>query len=122
MSIAPLLVAILVLTNNVLHLAWQDLTFADGQVVKVQGPGGLVFLAYGYVLSTLALVVLAWLFLRSPRHRWPVAIILAGAMAGRVLFTLALAPVPPSGLLFSVPPHRGRVRGVCRRPVRLSHL
>jgi PAS domain S-box-containing protein len=104
LSIPPLLVAAIVLTDNVHHLAWRGLAFADGQVVKVQGPGALVGLAYGYVLSTLALIVLAWLFLRSPRHRWPVAIILAGATAARVLFTLELAPVPPSGLLFNVPP------------------
>ncbi len=104
LSIPPLLVAVMVLTDNVHHLAWRDLAFADGQVVKVQGPGALVSLAYGYVLSTLALVVLAWLFLRSPRHRWPVAIIFAGATAARVLFSLELAHVPPSGLFFNVPP------------------
>jgi len=104
LSIPPVLVAAMVLTNNVYHLAWRYLAFADGQVVKVQGPGALVALAYGYVLSTLALIVLAWLFLRSPRHRWPVAIILAGATAARVLFTLEEAHVPPSGLLFTMPP------------------
>jgi PAS domain S-box-containing protein len=104
LSILSLLCMGMVLTDSIHHLAWRGLAFADGQVVKVQGPGTLVFLAYGYVLSTLALVVLAWLFLRSPRHRWPVAIILAGATAARVLFTLELARVPPSGLLFSMPP------------------
>jgi PAS domain S-box-containing protein len=61
-------------------------------------------LLYGYGLAILALIILAWLFVRSPRHRWPVAIMFAGATAGRVFYTLEAAHVLPTGLPFNVPP------------------
>jgi signal transduction histidine kinase len=104
LSIPSLLCLGMILTDSIHHLSWRGFTFADGQVAPVRGPGNLLFLAYGYGLAILALVVFAWLFVRSPRHRWPVAIMLAGAMAGRVLYTLEAAHVLPSGLPFNVPP------------------
>ncbi len=104
LSIPPLLAATIALSNDVHHLAWRSLVAVDGQVAPVYGPASLVFLAYGYLLSTPALIVLAWLFLRSARHRGPVAIIFAGAMAARVLFALKIAYVPPTGLPFNMPP------------------
>ena len=68
----PCLLSIgLILTNNLHHLVWQGFTF-DREVVPLNGPGYWIFLVYGYGLGVLNLVVLAWLFIRSPQHRWPV--------------------------------------------------
>ena len=39
-------------------------------------------------LTLVNLVVLVWLFIRSPQHRWPVALMVTGQIAGRVLFAV----------------------------------
>jgi len=103
LSIPPLLRMGLVWTDSIHHLSWRGFTFADGLVVPAQGPANMVYLAYGYGLAILGVFILAWLFVRSPRHRWPVAIMLAGATAGRVISTLETAHVLPTGLPFNVP-------------------
>jgi PAS domain S-box-containing protein len=50
-------------------------------------------------LGIVNLVVFAWLFLRSPQHRWPVAIMLIGQVVARALYLLeatqALQPALP---------------------------
>jgi len=104
LSVPSLLCLGMILTDSIHHLSWRGFTFADGQVVPLRARGNLLFLAYGYGLAIVGLVVFTWLFVRSPRHRWPVAIMLAGATAGRVLYTLEAAHVLPSGLPFNVPP------------------
>jgi signal transduction histidine kinase len=104
LALPPLLVAAMVLTNDALHLAWRGFVIVDGQVVPVQAPWTWVGWAYAYLLSPLALIALAWLYLRSPRHRWPVAILFAGATAGRVLYVLEATSLLPAGLLLNVSP------------------
>ncbi len=44
-----------------------------------------IFAAYALGLTLLNTVALLWLFVRSPLHRWPVAMMLAGQLAGRIL-------------------------------------
>jgi signal transduction histidine kinase len=87
LSFAPLLLVILVLTNGLHHLAWSGFTY-DGSVIPLRGPGIWSLIAYGYGLGLLNLVVLVWLFLRSPQHRWPVAIMVAGQIGMRVIYLL----------------------------------
>jgi PAS domain S-box-containing protein len=87
LSIAPLLLVILVLTNNLHHLAWSGFTY-DGSVIPLRGPGIWSLIAYGYGLGVLNLIVLVWLLLRSPQHSWPVAIMVAGQIGMRVIYLL----------------------------------
>jgi PAS domain S-box-containing protein len=55
------------------------------------------------LLWVLNLVILGWLFLRSPQHRWPVGLMLSGQLVGRTLFLMErvflLRSVPPLDLL-----------------------
>jgi PAS domain S-box-containing protein len=46
------------------------------------------FISYGILLGILNLLVLVWLAISSPVHRWPVAIMLVGQMIGRLGYTL----------------------------------
>jgi signal transduction histidine kinase len=103
LSIPPLLLLGLALTNDLHHLLWRGF-MVDGTVIPLRGPANWACFAYGYGMAILAVVVFAWLFVRSPRHRWPVAFMLTGQMVGRVVFLLEAAQVLPSGLLFNVPP------------------
>jgi PAS domain S-box-containing protein len=47
-----------------------------------------VFISYGILLGLFNFLVLAWLAISSPVHRWPVAIMLVGQMIGRLGYTL----------------------------------
>jgi PAS domain S-box-containing protein len=97
LSIPCLLNLAMILTNNLHQLAWQEFVF-DGKVNPLNGPGNWVFLVYAYALTLVNLVVLAWLFIRSPQHRWPVALILTGQVAVRVLYALEAVQVIHSEL------------------------
>jgi PAS domain S-box-containing protein len=103
LSIPPLLLLGLILTNDLHHLVWRGFTI-DGTVIPLRGLANWTSVAYAYGLGILHLVVLAWLFVRSPQHRWPVAFMFAGGIVGRVLYLLEAACVLPSGLPFNVPP------------------
>jgi PAS domain S-box-containing protein len=66
----PVLAAVpLILTNEIHHLVWTRIWF-DGHVRAELGPAKWLGILYGYFLSLLQLMALAWLFARSPRHRW----------------------------------------------------
>lgn len=69
LAVFPVFYVLLILTNNAHHLVWKQLWLEP----YVQGEGGPAYWGaffYGYFLSLLHLIVLAWLFARSPRHRW----------------------------------------------------
>lgn len=105
LSIPPLLAVLLMLTNDVHHLWWQE--FSAGDVVRPSyGVGAWALIVYGWALVFLNFAVLAGLFTRSPQHRWPVALIIAGQLGCRVLFLAHLANlnlrVPPTELILSI--------------------
>lgn len=85
--LVPLLNAIAIVTNGYHHLVWAGFVM-ERQLVPLPGP--LFWLLNGYILAlgVLNLGILGWLAFRSPRHRWPVAIILFGQIVGRVGFVL----------------------------------
>jgi signal transduction histidine kinase len=87
LSIPCLLILGFALTNNFHHLVWRGFEF-DGKVLPVRGPANWVFFAYAYGLTIVNLIVFGWLFVHSPQHRWPVAIMLTGMVTGRLLFLL----------------------------------
>ena len=71
LSIPCLLALGLILTDDFHHLVWQGFEL-DGEVIPLNGPGNWIILAYAYALGVLNLVVLAWLFIRSPLHPDPI--------------------------------------------------
>lgn len=90
MSVPPLLVLALVLTNDFHQWFWRGF-LVGASVQPVRGWANWTFLGYGMGLVLVDLVVFAWLFIRSPRHRWPVALIALGQVLGRALYGLDMA-------------------------------
>lgn len=65
----PFIYLLLILTNDLHHWVWRRI--GSDVIVQVEkGPAFWGAFFYGYFLSLLHLIVLAWLFVRSPRHRW----------------------------------------------------
>jgi PAS domain S-box-containing protein len=85
--LVPVLNALTIATNPFHHLMWTGFETTT-HVVPLHGSLYWFFNSYVYVLGLINLGVLGWLALRSPAHRWPVAIILAGQILGRVGYTL----------------------------------
>jgi len=83
----PLLNAVASATNSAHHLVWTGFQL-NGHLVPLHGRLFWFFNGYVYLLGLLNLSVLLWLALRSPRHRWPVAIIVSGQVLGRIGYTL----------------------------------
>jgi signal transduction histidine kinase len=50
--------------------------------------------AYSWGLLIVNVVAFLWLFAHSPQHRWPVALMLCGQVAGRVLILGDIARIP----------------------------
>ena len=93
LSVFPLLALGLILTDDLHHLMWRSFAFEgsfafNGAVIPQAGPAGWLFLAYGYLLGVVNIVVSAWLFAHSPQHRLPVVIMLTGLVSGRVVYLL----------------------------------
>lgn len=105
LSIPPLLALFFMVTNPSLHLWWQG--FVIGETVRPQfGAGAWLLIGYGWALILVNLVVLMRLYVRSPQHRWPVGLIIAGQLACRALFVVYLTHLdllaPPRYLVLSI--------------------
>jgi PAS domain S-box-containing protein len=87
LAVPPVVFAILILTNGAHHLVWTGFQAADA-LVPARGPANIATLAYSYVLAVLNVAVLVWLFVTSPRHRWPAALMIAGQVCARILHLL----------------------------------
>lgn len=74
LTVVPFVFALSILTDGVYHLAWTKF-WVNGFVRGVLGPAGWGASVYAYFLALLHIIVLVWLFARSPRHRW-----IAGAL------------------------------------------
>jgi PAS domain S-box-containing protein len=83
----PVLNALAIATNNVHHLVWAGFE-VETHLVPLPGRLFWFFNNYVYVLGIINLVVLIWLAIRSPRHRWPVAIIVGAQIVGRIAYTM----------------------------------
>jgi PAS domain S-box-containing protein len=92
LSIPCLLNIGMILTNNLHHLAWQGF-LVDHEVTALNGLGNWIFLVYSYGLGVLNVVILVWLFIHSPQHRWPAALIMVGLVAVRVVYALGTVQV-----------------------------
>lgn len=87
LSIPPLVFLLFILTNDLHHLVWRGFDYVD-VIVPVRGPVNWLFVIYGIALTFLELFIFAWLFMRSPPHRWPVVIMATGQIAARVVYIL----------------------------------
>jgi PAS domain S-box-containing protein len=107
LAIVPITFTLLVFTNGLHHLVWKRIWF-DGCVRTDLGPAHWGAIGYGYFLSLLHLTVLAWLFVRSPRHRWVVIGLifalfsLRGASFFGLVFRNPVAPLNPMVLVLNL--------------------
>jgi PAS domain S-box-containing protein len=84
-----LLGVVMVLTDHLHHLTWSNFSLANGSIQPQFGPGSWLLLAYAFgVLGLVNVLVLGWLFRRSPQHRWPVILMLMGQLVGRMIFMM----------------------------------
>jgi signal transduction histidine kinase len=105
LSIPPLLVLLLVLTNDLTHWYWPAFS-VGGSVQPTRGALNWITNAYGVALVLVNLIAFAWLFIRSPQHRWPVALIVAAQLASRALYAVDLATghasIQPDPVILSI--------------------
>jgi len=101
LSIPPLLLLGLVLTNDLHHWIWRDLHF-EGARLPLFGVAAGFLLAYGYGLAIVNVAASAWLFLHSPQHRLPVVVMLIGMTLGRAAYLLQRAYIFQPDLLLDV--------------------
>ena len=92
LSIVPLLILALALTNDFHHLMWIGFTY-DGSVLPLRGPSAWVLLAYAYAVGIANILLVAWLFLRWPQYRWPMVMVLISQVGARVVYLLEKAYV-----------------------------
>ena len=74
------------------RLLWSRV-WLDGDVRGELAPLGVVFTAYAFAVFVLATAILLVLFVRSPAHRAPVALILTAHVAVRVVYPLAVLKI-----------------------------
>ncbi len=101
LSLAPLAFLVLVVTNDLHHLAWRGFTY-DGLVVPLRGPGNWALLLYAMLLGLVELAVFIWLFKHSRLHRWPAAIMATGQGVARIVYILDAIKLLPSDLPIDV--------------------
>jgi len=90
LTMLPVLAALLILTNAPQLWVWPAF-LAQEYVQPAFGVVGWVLLAYAYLLALVQTGVLLWLFMRSPLHRWPVALILVSRLATAAAYGLEVA-------------------------------
>jgi signal transduction histidine kinase len=60
------------------------------------------FLAYIYGLGVVNLIVFAWLFVHSPRQRWPVVVMTTGQITAGIIFLISAAGIRNSMFLLEI--------------------
>jgi len=85
--LVPVLHALTIVTNPFHHLMWTGFE-TTRHVVPLHGPLYWYFNGYVYLLGVINLAVLTWVAIRSPGHRWPVAVIVSGQLLARVGYAL----------------------------------
>jgi PAS domain S-box-containing protein len=101
LSIPPLLVLGLILTNNLHRWIWRDFIF-EGTRLPLFGVGAWFAIAYAYGLAIVNIIASAWLFFRSPQHRLPVACLLAGLVMAYTTYLLQRTYILQPDLLLDV--------------------
>lgn len=94
LAIPILLQLILVLTNEGHHLLWRGFT-VDEAVIPLLGVAAWFLTGFVYLLLVVVVGICIWLFVRSPLHRWPVALILCSMLSTNTMFLLDTANINP---------------------------
>ncbi len=121
----PLLFMLLLITTDA-QLMWRQLEVApDGAIVRRFTTPGAILVVYGLSLGLVNVAAFLWMFIRSPQHRWPVALMLFGDIAGRSVYSLyALNAAHLSSLTVLdsfIAGHAPELAGVCQRTVWIPH-
>ncbi len=95
LAVPPLLWLLLILTNDTYGLIWSGFS-SQGSVDPVRNVAAWIFIVYGFLMGLATIVVFAWLFWRSPRHRVPVALCLCGQIVARAAYGLKMAGAIPA--------------------------
>jgi PAS domain S-box-containing protein len=94
MCVIILVASLLIITNDVHHWVWLGFREAfDGTVQSLDNTGYLILTAIGLLAAFTNLPILIWLFIRSPQHRLPVAVILCGQLSVRTAYLLDIANI-----------------------------
>jgi signal transduction histidine kinase len=89
---APSVISCLfILSNPMHHLFWAYTSLSASYAIS--GPVGWATLGIGYLMGFVGFAVFIWLFIRSPRHRWPVALCLLAQVIIRSAFLIDLLNV-----------------------------
>jgi signal transduction histidine kinase len=87
LAIPPIIFLSLIITNDYHHLVWIEFQTAN-YTAPIPGIGNRIFLGYSYVLGLINIIVLIWLAIRSPQHRWPVILLLFSQVISRTVYLL----------------------------------
>jgi PAS domain S-box-containing protein len=85
-------------------LRWSRLWW-DGEIRGELAPLGMAFTAYAYLLFLLATAILVVLYVRSPLHRRPVALIIAAQVVVRIVYpvtALKIVELPNSASILAL--------------------
>jgi len=96
--IVPLLNILAILIDELYRLEWLDFGF-DGSFLPLYDQSSWFFFAYIYGLGLVNLIVFAWLFMHSPRQRWPVIVMATAQIAAGMIFLLEPAGISDSTFL-----------------------
>lgn len=97
LALPPLFVLLIGLTNDFHHWLWLGFNF-DGNLHPVRSTFTYITAGYSFLLAFIMAVLLFRLFIRSPQHRWPVALILIELVIARAAVLvdfLGINPVIP---------------------------
>jgi PAS domain S-box-containing protein len=84
LALPPLLLVFLIFAGNG-QLIWLTSAIGPGgAVVRETATAGNLFTVYALGLTLINVAALLWLFIRSPLHRWPAAMMLTGQLTGRI--------------------------------------
>ena len=95
--IVPLLI-VAILIDELYQLEWLGLGVAESDLPLYEQSSWL-FLAYIYGLGLVNLVAFAWLFVHSPRLRWPVFVMATSQIAAGMVFLLEPFGISDSAFL-----------------------
>ena len=87
LSLPAVVIFCLMLTNNYHYFIWESFSM-EQYVIAEYGTGTWISIVYANLLGVVNLLALSSLAYRSPKSRWPVAIMLFGQISGRVLYVL----------------------------------
>ncbi len=94
LSIPVVLQWFLALTNDSHHLVWSGLSIGE-TVRPIMATGYWLLAGMAYLMLLAIVIIFGWLFLRSPQHRWPVALMLTAMLGTHASFLLASANINP---------------------------